>query len=402
MAILITVLFWYFVKIAGYIILWFKKKRKVAAPPYPKDEVISYSVDIILPMFNEEKVILRTINNLLRINYESYNIIVVDDGSTDRCLEIVTEHFRSHPRIKILSQKNKGKALALNFGIKMSRSDIVLCVDADTLVRSDVIDKILPYFLEKKVAGVSGYLKVGNKKNLLTNIQYVEYITNENFERSVFDSINGIMIVPGAIGAFRRSALTEVGGYARDVLTEDCDLSFRLLSKNYIIRNAFDAFGFTEAPINCKMFFRQRVRWKVGTFQVLIKYHKILLLSPNKALAYVVVPYKWIFGMILPLLTPLIDYFFLYESLILHRYIYLPYYLAFVLCDASICILALWKRRERAVFMILVVFQRFSLRSLTLFSYLHIIFQAARGNVYKWNKVVRYGNVELEEVENVN
>lgn len=357
------------------------------------------SVDIVVPMFNEEGVIVRTIQNILKINYKNYNVIVVDDGSTDQSLNLVKAHFGNHSRVKILSQTNHGKSAALNRAINLSQSEIIICIDSDTLVKSNVIQKILPFFLEENVAAVSGYVMVGNRNNVITSMQYIEYITSQNCERIAFESVNGILVVPGAIGAFRRSVVVELGGYVADTLTEDTDITLRLISRNYIVRNAPEAIGYTEAPSTIAMFFNQRVRWKVGTIQCLVKYSRSLLANSNKVLSYLVIPYTWLYCIILPMILPVVDYIFIY-NLLLAKANLIPitsYYLSFILIDYLATLYVFIKSGGNISLVKYLFFQRFLLRHMNFFVYINILVRTIRGGLFKWNKLRRYGDVSIQE-----
>lgn len=266
-------------KIGFYFIFLLAKKMNVYSFNNGIRQGDTLTVDIILPMYNEGKVIVKTIENLLAISYTDYSIIVIDDGSTDDSLAVAQAYFGDHPRVRIIHQANSGKSSALNRALNASQSDIIICIDADTLVRADVIEKIIPYFQDERVAAVSGYVKVGNKVNFLTNMQYIEYMTIQNHERAMFESVNGILVVPGALGAFRRAVINELGGFTSGALAEDCDITLRMLCRNYIIRNASDAESFTEAPHTAEMFFKQRVRWTVGLVQGLLKAFQTIIPS---------------------------------------------------------------------------------------------------------------------------
>lgn len=383
MWILQLLIIFYGIKIGVYLVLALRKKKRVIPQP-----AVMPAVDIILPMYNEEKVIAKTINNLLEI---SCNIIVVDDGSTDESLAIVRQHFSSHPRIKILQQENSGKSIALNKGVQASASDIIVCIDADTLVKPDVIDQILPYFLDEKVAAVSGYVRVGNRTNAITNMQYIEYITLQNFERQVFEPINGILVVPGALGAFRRSVVLAMGGFKTDTLAEDCDLTLRMLCQDYIIKNAVTAVSFTEAPDNTAMFIKQRIRWTVGMVQGLIKHGKKLMTNTNKGLAWIVLPYTWIFRIVVPAIAPIADYL-LIGTCITGNFRLVPLYLVYVLLDGMIPAYILLKQREKPILLKWLPLQRFLLRHLMFCAFIQILGKKHNG----WSKIPRTGNAELE------
>lgn len=385
----------YCLKVVVYAGLLINKRIKDKTPPEPAMKGDSPSVDIVLPMYNEDKVIVKTINNLLNISYAKYSVIVVDDGSTDGSYGIAKANFGEHPRVKLLTQPNAGKSAALNRAMNASQSDIIICIDADTLVKPDVIDKILPYFQDEKVAAVSGSVRVGNRINQLTDMQYIEYMTIQNHERIVFEQVNGILVVPGALGAFRLAAVKAVGGFVSDALAEDCDITLRMLCKNYVIKNASEAMSFTEAPDTPRMFFKQRVRWTVGLVQGLFKHAKQLTRQSNKALAFLVIPYTWLYRIILPFFIPLADYVFIFCFFFLEQQQVFHYYLACLLTEVLITLVLLIQKGERINPLKIFVLQRFY-RHLTFITYLNIFSKWISGNLYGWGKIPRQGNVKLD------
>lgn len=359
----------------------------------------SLFIDIIVPMFNEEKVILKTINNLLKINYPSFRIILVDDGSTDNGLNLVTQKYLNHPKVVILTQPNSGKSVALNRAIKYSDSPIVVCVDADTLVNPNALKRFVKYFSDDNVAAVSGYIKVGNQDNLITRMQYLEYITNQNYERIIFECVNGILVVPGAISAYKRSILESAGGFNSDTLTEDSDISVKLLNMKYTIRNAKDVIGYTEAPSTIKMFNIQRIRWKVGAIQVLSKYFKLFLVHKNFALKWLVVPYTWVFTIFLPLIAPLADYIFCLHLLFLPDFLKVTVgYFSFILLDSAICYVIVKEYKESISFSSILL-SRLLLRQLNLYMYVTMFIGYFSGNLFTWGKIKRYGSVVINNVK---
>ena len=385
----------YCLKIVVYFVLLLK--RKINSHSQRTEEIPGemLSVDIILPMYNEETVIVNTIENLLAITYPAFSIIVIDDGSSDRSYDIANKRFGDHPRVRIIHQPNAGKSSALNRAMNASLSDIIICIDADTMVRPDVIDKILPHFRDPKVAAVSGFVNVGNRINPLTNMQHMEYLTIQNHERATFESVNGILVVPGALGAFRRAAVNEVGGFVSEALAEDCDITLRMLCRNYIIRNASEAMSFTEAPHTARMFFKQRVRWTVGLVQGLLKHSKELTGHSNKSLAYLVVPYTWFYRVILPFFIPLADYVFLYVYFFAGEHQVLWYYLACILIELISSLVILVQKGERVNPFQLIFLQRLY-RHMTLFTYFSIFLRSLKGNLYGWGKIPRQGSVKLD------
>ncbi|HEY9195017.1 MAG TPA: glycosyltransferase [Mucilaginibacter sp.] len=358
----------------------------------------NFSVDIIVPMYNEQKMIVNTIANLLKVDYDSFNIIVVDDGSTDNGLNTVKSVYQHNPRVLIISQQNSGKAHALNRAIRHSTSDIIICIDADTMVRPDIIKQMLPHFADSRVAAVSGYVNVGNRNNIITATQYVEYITRQNYERIMFETVNSIWVIPGAIGAFRRSVVNEVGGYCTGLLTEDNDITMKILCHDYLIKNARGAVAYTEAPADVNMFFKQRSRWNMGLAQILVLYSKRMFQHPNKALFFLMLPYVWLYSLILPLLLPLLDYVmvFLYVRQPVAFMNWFPWYLGYVAIDTISCVWILMRSKERPWLMFFTVFQRFFLRHLSLFVYFNMLLRLFKGNLTNWDKIVRYGSVKVE------
>jgi cellulose synthase/poly-beta-1,6-N-acetylglucosamine synthase-like glycosyltransferase len=378
-------------KTAGFIVIRILKRHPEKKPLQRQK---TSSVDIIVPMYNEEKVILKTINNLLEINYSGVRLIVIDDGSTDRSLEIVSKNFSSNPAVRILHTKNQGKAHALNDAMRVATSEIVFCIDADTMVLPNIVNAILPYFEDPEVVAVAGSIKVGNSDNLITRMQYFEYMTTQNYERAVFEKINGIMVVPGAIGAFRRSAISKLGGYTSDTLTEDTEITLKILCQNYRIMNAPEAVAYTEAPASTEMFLKQRVRWKIGTIQVLIKYARQSFLHDSKAISLLVVPYTWMFSILIPLVAPIADYLVLVSVLRHFTAGLLYWYLSYLFIDGLICTAILRDIREDGNFFRSVM-MRFILRQLTFFSYVMIAVRFFKGTANEWGKVARYGNVNI-------
>jgi len=362
-------------------------------PMYETDEstiekMKNKGVDIIVPMYNEEKIIFETVEALKKVKYHNLTIILVDDGSSDETLNIVRKHYEQEQNFIIISQQNKGKASALNNAIKNSNNEIIICIDADTIIEPDLIEKLLPYFQDPRVAAVSGNIKISNKINLITKIQSTEYMTMYNYDRELFEAVNGILIIPGALGAFRRQVVNSLGGYKSDTLAEDTELTSRILCNNYFIRNASDVVGYTEAPADLKMFLRQRIRWKVGTFQVLSNYP---LSHPNKILSYLIIPYNWIFGMILPVITPIIDYLVFYRCLFVHDLSLLKSYLLFIVIDSAICSVIIMIIKESPSQIFFMVFQRFFLRQLAFLTNIAIVFKAITGDLFRWKKITRYG-----------
>ena len=382
----------YLLKVAGYWLFTLIRKPKKEQGAATRDLP---SVDVVIPMFNEEEVVVKTIRNLLQVSYERFSIIVVDDGSTDRSFELVKEAFGDHPLVRLVHQPNGGKSSALNRGVSLSKSEIVVTIDADTCVKSSAIRNIVPYFRDERVAAVAGHIKVGNRNNVLTDMQYYEYVAIWDNDRAFSDRVNGILIVPGALAAYRRSSVNAVGGFKSEVIAEDTELTLRLLYHNYVLRNAGHAVAYTEAPDNLRMFFRQRVRWTTGLTQGLIKHNNRLFAHRNKWLSFLILPYTWLFRVILPFFIPLVDYYFLFSCLGLQRYEGVAWWGTMILTEGIITLYVLYRHEERVSVFRLFLLQRMY-RHLLFFNYWIIFAKWINGTLFQWRKITRKGTVRLE------
>ena len=227
-------------------------------------------ITILVPAYNEEKVIRNTIEALIETDYPKKEIIAIDDGSTDKTLDVLNE-FRD--KITVLNKKNGGKATALNYGLNFSNGEIVVIVDADTIIGKHALKQILKSFdVEGRVAAVAGNVKVRNRMNLLTKCQALEYILGIQIIRRAFDVFGAITIVPGALGAFRREVLTSSGAYHSGTIVEDFDATVKILKSGLITQGSTEATAYTEAPNTLIDFFKQRKRWYRGNLQVLFRH----------------------------------------------------------------------------------------------------------------------------------
>ncbi|MFX0032879.1 MAG: glycosyltransferase [Candidatus Hodarchaeota archaeon] len=248
--------------------------------PKIKEFETTPSVSIIIPAYNEAKVIEKTIRSVLDLSYSQKEIIVVDDGSKDDTLKIA-KFLETHNPIRVISKKkNGGKWHALNKGIELSRSDIIVCIDADTVLDKNAIQPLVSHFSDSKVGAVAGNIKVGNRDKLLTKLQALEYISNLNIQRRSEAFFGIVTVVPGPLGAFRRSIIKEVGFYTGDTFAEDADLTFKILRAGYKIKYEPKSIGYTEAPISIFDLAKQRYRWYRGFLQVIIK-HKGMFFNPK-------------------------------------------------------------------------------------------------------------------------
>ena len=361
-----------------------------------KSQVVLQPVSIIVPAYNEEITAVKTIDSLLQIKYPHFEIIFVDDGSKDKTFENVSNAFAGNPMVKILTKPNGGKASALNHGIGFANSDFVICIDADTQLKDDAVYHLMTYFTDDEIGAVAGTVKVGNENNLITRWQSIEYITAQNMDRRAFDVINSITVVPGAIGAFRKQAINQAGGFTYDTLAEDCDLTMRILKQGFIIKNCAEAIAYTEAPESVRMLLKQRFRWSFGVMQSFWKNRDALFNPKFKFFGMVGMPNILIFQIILPLFSPLADLMMVIGLFGDHREKIIIYYLAFVLIDFVVGIIAFWMEKEDYKKLLYIIPQRLIWRQLMYYVLFKSVRRAVKGELSGWGVLKRTGNVKVK------
>ena len=386
-------------------------------------EVASYKpkVAVLIPAYNEEKVIERTVRAALNSTYPNLKVIVIDDGSKDRTLEVARSAFKvdaAAGRVLILTKKNAGKAEALNYGIEhIGDAELFVGIDADTVIAPDAIARLVPHFINPKVGAIAGNAKVGNRVNLWTRWQALEYITSQNFERRALDVLGAVSVVPGAIGAWRVSAVREAGGYHVDTVAEDADLTMALLRNGYRVEYEDMALAYTEAPTNANGLMRQRFRWSFGILQAVYKHRGVV--ARKGALGWVALPNIVIFQILLPLVSPLIDIMFAVGTLwyyiqkhfhpdstdpaSFHKLVL--FFFAFLVIDffASAIAFALERRRpddkEDAWLLSQVWLQRFAYRQLFSVVLFKTLKRALEGRRFAWDKLERTAAVKYVPAE---
>lgn len=237
------------------------------------------AVSLLVPAFDEEKVLDRALESLMRLDYPTYEIVVVDDGSGDATLEAARRWEGRHGgvEVRVVTQENAGKAAALNAGIAASRHPFVLSMDADSRLEPGTLKAAMPHFRDPSVGGVAGNVKVENRNSLLTWLQALEYVEGLNMPRRAQGFVAAVNIVPGPVGVFRRAALDEVGGYADDTFAEDADLTLELVSTGWKVFYEEDCVAWTLAPESMVDLVQQRYRWTRGLLQAVRKRKEVLL-----------------------------------------------------------------------------------------------------------------------------
>ncbi len=368
-------------------------------------------VSVLVPSFNEELVIRNTIDSLLASDYENYEVIVVDDGSTDRTGEVVKESFSGNDRIRLFSIPNAGKATALNFGLKHATGEVVIALDADTLFAPQTLAALAHRFYDPKIGAVAGNAKVGNRINLVTRWQALEYITSQNMDRRAFASLNCITVVPGAVGAWRRDLLEQAGGFPGDTLAEDQDLTLRIRRLGYNIGYEENAIAWTEAPDRLRSLARQRFRWAYGTLQCMRKHLDALFRPRYGTLGFVALPNVWIFQIFFPLISPVMDLMLCYTLISagldwlqqpkgysftnLRQVLF--YYALFLAIDwVAACFAFMLEKKEQWRLLWWLFLQRFCYRQVMYYVMIKSVAVATRGRTVGWGKLERKATAEAQ------
>ncbi len=374
-------------------------------------------VAVLVPAYNEETVIVRTIRSVLNSDYPNLHVIVIDDGSTDRTAEVAIQAYGADiaaHKLQVMTKPNAGKAEALNYAIATLSEDFYVGIDADTVIASDAVSKLMLHFTDPRVGAVAGNARVGNKVNLWTRWQALEYITSQNFERRALDLFDVVTVVPGAIGAWRTSAVRAGGGYPANTVAEDADLTMNLLQQGYKVIYEDQSLAFTEAPINANGLMRQRFRWSFGTLQAIFK-HKRAFVN-NRAMGLFALPNILVFQILLPLVSPFIDLMFVAGVIhyALDRHFHpeaassasfhklLLYFLTFLVIDFVTSSLAFSLERSHPAkkgdnwLLFHIWLQRFAYRQVFSLVLFKTVKRAIDGRPFNWDKLERTAKMSAE------
>jgi cellulose synthase/poly-beta-1,6-N-acetylglucosamine synthase-like glycosyltransferase len=381
---------------------------RVRKPPEPALAASGHPVTVLIPAFNEEKVIVTTVERILASAYRELEVLVIDDGSKDYTAYIVRSHFREDPRVRVISIANGGKANALNVGLAAARGEVVVALDADTQFNPDTISRLVRWFDDPKVGAVAGNAKVGNRINMITRWQALEYIVAQNLERRALSALDTLTVVPGAVGAWRRDALAKLGGFPADTLAEDQDLTIAIQVAGYRVLFDSSAIAWTEAPATIRGLSNQRFRWAYGTLQCLWKYRRITFNPEFPQLGFFALPQVWLFQILLTALAPLADLLLVWQ--LVGQWIAYSqhgaefqsndlrtigiYYCLFILVDLLAAVIGfLMERHEDLRLLWWLMLQRFGYRQIMYYVVLRSIASALRGPFVGWGKLERHGTV---------
>ena len=379
-------------------------------PPMP-DPVEGPTVSVLIPCFNEEKVIVASVRRILASAWTKLDVMVLDDGSTDGTSRVVADAFADEPRVRLRSFENGGKARALNRGLTEAKGEIIVALDADTLFPPDTIPALVRWFADPKVGAVAGNAIVGNRRNLITRWQALEYVTAQNLERRALAALGAVTVVPGAVGAWRRSALEQLDGYPSDTLAEDQDLTMAVQRAGWRVEFDPEARAYTEAPETIAGLLKQRFRWSFGTLQCLWKHRAALFNPARPVLGFVALPQIWLFQIFLTALAPLVDLAIVWSAIsALYSWTFHPiewsaddfmrplfYWAAFIFLDLSAGALGMaLERRAPWGDLAWMPAQRFGYRQLMYYVVVKSIGAALHGARVGWGKLERRATAAVE------
>ncbi|WP_231328598.1 bifunctional polysaccharide deacetylase/glycosyltransferase family 2 protein [Actinomadura graeca] len=348
-------------------------------------------VSVIVPAYNEEAGIAATVRSLAATDYPgTVEVIVVDDGSTDRTAAIV-EALRL-PGVRLIRKPNGGKPSALNAGAAAARAEILVLVDGDTVFRHDTIRHLVAPMSDPRVGAVSGNAKVANRGGLLGRWQHIEYVIGFNLDRRMFDVLRCMPTVPGAVGAFRRAALARVGGVPEETLAEDTDLTMAICRTGLRVVYEEKALAWTEAPSSLRQLWRQRYRWCYGTMQAMWKHRRAVVERGGSGrLGRRGLVYLTVFHVLTPLLAPAIDLFALYGLVFLDPAGPLLMWAAFTAAQTAAGAYALWLDGEPIRPLWALPFQQIVYRQLLYLVVVQSVVTAVLGVGLRWQTIRRTG-----------
>ncbi len=399
----VTVLFFVMLVVSAVFSLAYIALSLLRHPHGKIDPGFAPPVTVVIPAFNEEKVIAACLESVLRSDYPDLRVIVVDDGSTDRTAEVVRGLVEKHPQVRLLQEENAGKWHAANFALSEIETPILVVADADSIFLPDTVRWLVQPFRDETVGAVAGLVEVGNRQNILSDFQHQEYMVTQNVLRRAQEFFDGILVVPGAAGAWRLKAVREGGSFSGETITEDADLTVAVHRAGYRVRFEERARSITEAPVRVRAFMRQRLRWQLGMLQVSWKHRGVL--TSGMPVGFALVDSIW-FGPV-SLMFAMLDDILLITALTSAYYIFflreafpgstLPTLLFasyFVMTGIEVLrtLTAFWfERRFELKTLMLIPILRFGYRQLLYLTAIRGLFRAATGHPTGWYKIERMG-----------
>ncbi|WP_406494607.1 glycosyltransferase [Streptomyces sp. NBC_01604] len=358
-------------------------------------EPVTRPVSVIVPAYNEKECIANTLKSLAQSTHP-IEIIVVDDGSTDGTSEIARSAADSLGmfNVRVIRQENAGKPAALNNGVRSASHDLVVMMDGDTVFEADTVRQLVQPFADPEVGAVAGNAKVGNRDTVIGAWQHIEYVMGFNLDRRMYDLLRCMPTIPGAIGAFRREAVLQVGGMSEDTLAEDTDITIAMHREGWRVVYQEHARAWTEAPGSLKQLWSQRYRWSYGTMQALWKHRKSLTdKGPSGRFGRVGMPLVVIFQIVTPVFAPLIDVFTVYSMIFVDFRAALLAWLAVLGVQLFCAACAFRLDREKYRYLLMMPLQQLAYRQMMYLVLIHSCITALTGGRLRWQKLKRTGEV---------
>ncbi|TCB97694.1 glycosyltransferase [Micromonospora zingiberis] len=352
---------------------------------------VTEPVSVIVPAYNEKEGIAAAVRSLAGGDHPGgIEVIVVDDGSTDGTAEIA--EALGLPNVRVVRKPNGGKPSALNTGVALARNELIVMVDGDTVFERDSVRRLVQPFADPQVGAVAGNVKVGNRDSLIAKWQHIEYVIGFNLDRRLYESLRCMSTVPGAIGAFRRQALTYAGGMTDDTLAEDTDITMALGRAGWKVVYEETARAWTEAPTTLGQLWKQRYRWSYGTMQAMWKHRRSLLDSgASGRFTRRCLLFLSLFGVLLPLLAPVIDLLALYGLFFLDRTATAVAWLVMLGLQLLTAVVAFRLDREKLSVLWVLPLQQFAYRQLMYLVMIQSVVTALTGGRLGWQKLRRTG-----------
>lgn len=353
-------------------------------------------VSVIIPAYNEMDNIEATMLSVIHNTSIRKEIIVVDDGSTDKTFEIATRVAEEHKNLKIrvIHTPNGGKASALNIGVSHARGIVVVCMDGDTIFTPTTLEHLVEPFADPRVGAVSGKVYPCTATNIMERMQSMEYLIGQNVIKRAFSAINGISVIPGAVGAFRKRDVIAIGGFSTDTMVEDQDITLALLARGRRVVYARRALAYTEVPRTVHGFLRQRFRWMFGTFQCLFKYRRALIDPKTPMGLRVALSHAILFDLFLPAFYPIADVAIVYAIVSGSFSVIALSVLLFTLLDLFLGILAALPEKDRRYALIHVLLMRVVYRPLMYLTFARCVLRLLEGRAVLWQSVARRGDAQ--------
>jgi cellulose synthase/poly-beta-1,6-N-acetylglucosamine synthase-like glycosyltransferase len=357
-------------------------------------------VSVVVPCYNEAKVIGQTINSLRRLNYPNFEVIIVDDGSTDGtakvALRAIMEKAPSSVNFTVISKDNGGKASALNEGIARATGDYILCVDGDSKLHKDTLLAGIRHFDNPKVGAVAGFVEVENQDNLLLKAQEYEYLIGLNLVRRALSNYGIVPVIPGPVGLFRKSVLQQVKGFIanKNLMAEDAELSLRIAAAGFDVVSEEEMIAYTEAPADLYSLLRQRYRWNRGIFQALALNARSLVKSGKRGTTLASYLFFETYAVLAMNLAMVVTFL---THLAIHGQFQLldKWFLGLIISEAITAIMVTFKHRSYLKWLGIALLSQFTYNGILIFWRMFALADEWLGAGVTWDKLDRIGTKEV-------